>query len=140
MKEKDKRLKLQGFIKDYMAWDDTINGYVENFYKKYNVYPNILEANEFTLRRIDLAAQIYPDRIVNADTEENINECDIPYEGLSTFIAENYELEMCFDFDLAEGTFTLIFDEDPSFDGMPEDEEEEKDEGNEKLYVFKKSA
>ena len=138
--ETDKRLKLQGFISDYMVWDDTINGYVEDFYKKYNVYPNILEANEFTLRRIDLSAQMHPDRIINAETEENIEDCNIPYEGLSTFTAEDYELEMCLDFDLADGSFTLIFDEDPSFDGLPVDEEEETEERTEKLYVFKKSA
>ena len=138
--ETDKRLKLQGFISDYMIWDDTINGYAERFYEKYNVYPNILEANEFTLRRIDLAAQMHPDRIRNAETEETIKESNMPYEGLGTFIAEDYSLEMCLDFDLADGIFTLIFDEDPSFDGLPEFEDEEKEAGNEKLYVFRKSA
>ena len=138
--ETDNRLKLQGYILDYMVWDDTINEYAEKFYKKHNVYPNILESNEFTLHRIDLAAQKHPDRIINAETEETIEDCDIPYEGLSSFIAEDYNLEICLDFNLADGAFTLIFDEDPSFDGMPEIEEEEKEDGSEKQYIFKKSA
>ena len=137
---KDKRLKLTGFIQDFFVWDDTINEYVKNFYEKYNVYQNILEANEFTLQRIDLIAQKNPDRIVNAETEENIKQSSIPYEGLSTFIAEDYELEMCLDFNLADGSFSLIFDEDPDFSGeeIPDfDENEEKT----KIYHFdKKSA
>ena len=138
--ETDKRFKMHCFFSDYINWDDTINEYVGKFHKNHNVYPNILEANEFTLRSIDLAAQMHPDRIVNNETEENIEVSNIPYEGLSHFVAENYCLEMCLDFDLAEGAFTLIFDEDPSFDGLPEYEEEETEEKTEKLYVFKKSA
>jgi len=45
---KDTRLKLKGKINDCAVWDDTIDLHVEKFYKKHNVYPNILLANEFT--------------------------------------------------------------------------------------------
>ena len=138
--EHDKTLKLQGFISDYMVWDDTINDYAEKFYKKHNVYPNILEANEFTLNRIDLVAQKHPDRVVNSDDGGTIETSNSSYEGLSCFIASEYSLELCLDYQLANGTFMLIFDENPDFDGLPEPEQEEKEEGKERLYIFKKSA
>jgi len=138
--ENDKRLKLQGLISDYMVWDDTINDYAEKFYSKHNVYPNILEANEFTLNRIDLIAQKNPNRVVNSDDGGTIETSDLSYEGLNCFIASEYSLELCLDYQLSDGAFTLIFDENPDFDGLPKTEEEEKEEGKEILYVFKKSA
>jgi len=138
--EADNRLKLQGIINNYMVWDDTINEYAEKFYENYNVYPNILEANEFTLNRIDLAAQKHPDRIVNSDDGGTIETSNIPYEGLSAFIAEKYSLEICLDYDLPDGSFTLIFDEDPDFSGE-EIPDFEKNKEKTKIYHFdKKSA
>ena len=138
--ETDKRLKMTGYILDFFCWDDTINEYVGKFHKKYNVYPNILEANEFTLNRIDLIAQKNPDRIISSDDGGTIETSNIPFNGISTFNAEDYSLEMCLDYDLDNGTFTLIFDEDPDFSGeeIPDIEENE-----EKLIVYyfdKKSA
>jgi len=137
--ETDKRLKMHCFFSDYMTWDDTINEYVGKFHKKYNVYPNILEANEFTLNRIDLAAQKHPDKIVNSDDGGTIETSNVPYEGLSTFIAEEYSLEICLDYDLTDGSFTLIFDEDPDFSGeeIPDFEENKE---KVKIYHFEKKS
>ncbi|WP_461247413.1 hypothetical protein [Treponema sp. R6D11] len=103
------------------------------------MYPNILLASDSTYRKIDLYAQMHPDRIVtdgedgNIETIETSNE---PYNGLSLFVTEDYKLECCLDFDLQEGYFTLIFDEAPDFDGERIEEPEEQ----ENVYRFRKIA
>jgi hypothetical protein len=137
--ETDNRLKLRGVICNYTVWDDTINDFVNQFYSRYNVYPNIFLANEFTYRRIDMFAQKHPDRIIDPEGENTLETSSIPYNGISVFATESYSLEMCFDFDLTDGSFMLIFDEAPDFDGEPEPVPEEKEEGK-KPYLYTKSA
>ena len=56
-------LKLTGIITDFSIWDDTIHIYAVKFHDQYNVYPNILLASDLTYRKIDLYAQMHPDRI-----------------------------------------------------------------------------
>jgi len=132
-------LKLAGVITDFSVWDDTIHLSAVKFYSQYNVYPNILLANDSTYRKIDLYAQMHPNRIVTDGADGNIETIETskkPYEGLSLFVTEDYELECCMDFDLQEGYFTLIFDEAPDFDGEPIEETEEQ--GN--VYNYRKIA
>ena len=45
---------------------------------------------------------------------------------MSAFVAEEYSLDLCLDEQLAEGGFTLLFDEHPCFDGEPEIAEPEQ--------------
>jgi len=139
MAEDDGVLKLTGVITDFSIWDDTIHLTVEKFHDQFNVYPNILLANDSTYRKIDLYAQMHPDRIVTTNNDGNIETIETSnesYNGLSCFKTEDYELECCLDYDLQEGYFTLIFDEAPDFDGEPIEETEEQ----ENVYVFKKIA
>jgi hypothetical protein len=137
--EDDGRFKLTGFITDFSLWDDAIHLYTVKFHDKFNVYPNILLASDFTYRKIDLYAQMHPNRIRitnddgNTETIETSNE---PYNGVSYFTTEDYELECCLDYDLPEGSFTLIFDEAPYFDGEPVEEPEEL----EMIYQYRKIA
>ena len=130
-------LQLKGYIKDFAIWDDTINLYAIRFHEKYNVYPNILLASEETYHKIDLYAQMHPDRLIAPEDGENILTSNEPYTGIGDFVAENYILECCFDFNLSLGNFILIFDEAPDFSGEPEPVVEED---NGKIYQFKKSA
>jgi len=139
--ENDSRLRLSGFIFDFSDWDDTINLFAMKFHDKYNVYPNILLASDFTYKKIDLYAQKHPERIIKFDDEGNFKTIETssdPYTGLSTFIAEDYELECCIDYDLQEGYFTLIFDETPDFSGELIIDEKKEETGI--VYQFKKSA
>jgi len=132
-------LKLTGIITDFSIWDDTIHLFAVKFYNQYNVYPNILLANASTYKKIDLYAQKHPNRLVTAGVDGNIETIETsnePYDGLSRFVTENYELECCMDFDLQEGYFTLIFDEAPDFDGERVEESEEQ----EKVYTYRKTA
>ena len=129
-------LRLTGIITDYTVWDDTINLYAGKFHKQFNVYPNILLASDFTYRKIDLYAQMHPERLVEHDGTETLETSDEPYDGISYFTTEDYELECCLDYDLPEGSFTLVFDEAPDFDGEPVEEREEQ----EGVYVFRRIA
>jgi len=132
-------LKLTGVITDYSIWDDTVHLSAVKFNKQYNVYPNILLTNVSTYKKIDLYAQKYPNRIVTAGTDGNIETIETsnePYDGLSHFVTGDYELECCIDHDLQEGYFTLIFDEAPDFDGEPIEEVEER----EKVYAYSEIA
>ena len=132
-------LKLTGIITDYSIWDDTIHINVLKFHEIYNVYPNILLACDFTYRKIDLYAQMHPDRIQTNDDEGNIETIETsnePYNGLNCFTTEDYELECCLDYELQEGYFTLIFDETPDFDGEPAQKPEEA----ENVYQYRKIA
>jgi len=132
-------LKLVGVITDFSVWDDTIHLTAVKFHSQYNVYPNILLANDSTYRKIDLYAQMHPNRIVTSDDDGNIETIETsnePYNGLSSFVTEDYELECCMDFDLQEGCFTLIFDEEPDFDGERVEESEEQ----ENVYNYRKIA
>jgi hypothetical protein len=132
-------LKMTGIITDFSIWDDTIHLFAVKFYNQYNVYPNILLANDYTYRKIDLYAQMHPDRIRIFDDDSNfetIETSNEPYNGLSHFATEDYELECCMDYDLQEGYFTLIFDEAPDFDGEPVEKREEQ----ENIYTYRKIA
>jgi hypothetical protein len=132
-------LKLTGVITDFSIWDDTIHLFAVKFHNQYNVYPNILLANDSTYRKIDLYAQMHPNRIVTADINSNIETIETsnePYNGLGHFATEDYELECCMDYDLQEGYFSLIFDEAPDFEGEPVEKPEEK----ENIYTYRKIA
>jgi hypothetical protein len=59
-----------------------------------------------------------------------------PYLGISYVTIEDYNLECCLDYDLTEGSFALVFDEAPDFDGEPVEEPEEV----EGVFYFRKSA
>jgi len=134
--EEDNRLILKGFILDFTEWDDTIHIFALKFHQRYNVYPNILLASDSTYRKIDLYAQMHPERLIDPDGEDTIETSSCPYEGLSYFTTSDYTLECCLDYDLTEGNFTLIFDEDPDFGGEPVEKGEKPD----NVYVFRKSA
>ena len=129
-------LHLTGTILDFSKWDDTINLYAQKFHAQFNVYPNILLACNFTYRKIDLYAQMHPDRLVESDGIETIETSDIPYQGISYFTAEDYNLECCLDYYLPVGSFTLVFDEAPDFDGESVEEPEEVGD----VFYFRKSA
>jgi hypothetical protein len=131
----DNRLIMKGSILDFAEWDDTIHLTVLKFHQKFNVFPNILLACDDTYRKIDLYAQMHPDRVRDQD-HESILSSDTPYEGISFFTTEDYNLECCLDVELTVGNFTLIFDEDPDFDGEPLPVPENM----ENVYKFRKIA
>jgi hypothetical protein len=114
---------MSGHITDFTSWDDTIHQKAAAFYVKHRVYPNILLASTQTYRKIDLYAQMHPNRLVNQEDSCTLENSNQPYEGLSCFVGPGYTLEFCQNEALAEGKFTLIYDETPDFDGEPQEED-----------------
>jgi hypothetical protein len=129
-------LTLTGVITDFSIWDDTIHIFVVKFHKKHNVYPNILLACASTYQKIDLYAQMHPDRLIDPDGIKTIETSNEPYHGISEFLTDDYSLECCMNYNLQEGYFTLIFDESPDFDGEPI----EKPDVIKNVYKFRKTA
>jgi hypothetical protein len=123
-----------GLITDFSQWDDIIHETATQFKKQYLVYPNILLASQETYRKIDLNAQIHPERLQYEDDVGDFETSPIPYDGLSSFVGPDYTLEFCQEPDLYDGHFTLVYDETPDFDGEPE---EEPNEIPDKSYIYR---
>jgi hypothetical protein len=123
-----------GIITDFSQWDNIVHETTTQFKKQYLVYPNILLASQETYRKIDLYAQMHPDRLRHEDEEDDFEISSSPYDGLSSFTGPGYTLDFCQDPDLSEGHFTLVYDVAPDFDGEPVEEPEETPD---KSYVYK---
>lgn len=103
----------------WSAWDDAIARAAELFRNLYSVYPNILLANDVTLRRIDMIAE--KSRFKNESGEKAKGGM---YCQVSGFVAEDFELMFGIDEKLTDGQFSLIYDSDPNDDGEPVPEED----------------
>jgi hypothetical protein len=111
-----------GFIGDYSRWADTIHEGILRFFALYKVHPNILLASGATFDKIDNYLKRYPVNLVFSGEGD-----PPPFDGLSSFVDENYEIEFCLDADQGENYFILVYDETPDFDGenIPESTGEE---------------
>ena len=100
---KNKTKQSYGTIDDFSEWDYIIHEYIEDFYKKYNVYPNILVTSEKTYKKMN-------DHVKLFYSNEGIQ--DISYY----FTSSKYKLRFCVDSGIKENSFYIIFDEAPEFD------------------------
>ena len=118
-------LKMICSISDYSTWDDTIHEHACKFFKSYSIYPNILLASKITWQKIDEYANLFkPENIKKSNTDiidDEENNGDI--KSISTFTTSSYSLEFCLDEKANADYCILIFDEDPTFDGEPCDED-----------------
>lgn len=105
-------------IDDYMLWDDEVFAAVQEFYKRKNIYPNILLANSKTFAKIDVSVKEYgtASLVYEGDEEESPE-----FDGLSGFTANDFSLTFCLDETVADDYFCLIYDSNPSFDGEEKD-------------------
>ena len=108
----------KGRFTNYSSWADTLHNKVLDFYEKRGVYPNILLASDKTYDKITEYEQDKPEnRVWEGDGEPE------EFTGFASFGTSEYRLEFCIDNELKTGTFRLVYDEDPTFDGedLPED-------------------
>jgi hypothetical protein len=121
-KTKGMIFKEFGFIDDYSHWANIIHERVLSFFSLYRVHPNILLASGATFDRIDGYLKQYPENLVFSGEGD-----PPPFDGLSAFVGEDYELEFCLDTDQKVNYFLLVYDEAPDFDGeeIPEPNGEE---------------
>ena len=114
----DGRLKMVCHLDDYTVWDDIIDEHVTKFMEKWSIYPNIALSAKETWEQIDAAANfLHPENIGRPiallDSGEIMPDF-CPVSGLTT---EDYHIEFCIDEKGKSDYITLIFDEDPTFDG-----------------------
>ncbi|GHV93342.1 hypothetical protein AGMMS50268_38450 [Spirochaetia bacterium] len=120
MQEESKVFKEFGFFGDYSKWADVINKKATAFYTLYRVHPNILLASGATFDKIDDFLRLHPENLVYG------GEGTAPtFDGLSSFVGADYELEFCLDADQKDHYFILIYDAAPDFDGESEPEADE---------------
>jgi len=121
------RLTLNGFILDFNEWAEIIYSFVEKFYKKYNVYPNILLASDPTFNKISFYAQIHLETIFILEDDGSSKNMDMDeYSGVNRIVFSDCILDFCIDYEATLGNFILMWDQDPDFSGEPIPEEEEK--------------
>jgi hypothetical protein len=111
-----------GFIGDYSRWADVIHDGILRFFALYRVHPNILLASGATFDKIDNYLKRHPANLVFSGEGD-----PPPFDGLSSFVDGNYEIEFCLDAGQGENYFILVYDEAPDFDGenIPESTGEE---------------
>lgn len=106
-------------INSWKRWDDEINSAVYEFHNAFSIYPNILQANLTTLKRIDIAANKKKIKSLDGSPVPEVSCC-----GISGFVSDDYELDFCRDDKLPDKHFSLIYDSDPDDDGEPVPEED----------------
>lgn len=108
-------------LKRWSQWDDEIHQAVQDFHGRFDLYPNILLANQVTLQRIDMASKNEHKR----DNTGNAPEEDA-HASITSFTGAGYEFFFALEEKLADKAFVLIYDSEPDGDGepLPEDNED----------------
>ena len=113
-------MKMTCHLDDYTVWDDIIDEHVKKFLKKWSIYPNIALSARETWEKIDTAANfLHPENIGRPIAVLGSGEIAPDFCPVSGMKTEDYHIEFCIEEKGASDYITLIFDEDPSFDGEP---------------------
>ena len=114
----DGRLKMICYLDDYTIWDDILDEHVTKFREKWSVYPNIALSAKETWEQIDAAANfLHPENIGRPTAVLCGGEIVPDFCPVSGMTTEDYHIEFCIDEKGKADRITLIFDEDPTFDG-----------------------
>jgi hypothetical protein len=102
-------------------WNDIIHTSSLDFYTQFHFYPNYLLANFHTFSQIDFIANIRPDMKANVIKHNEPVEPDEEIGiGLFTDKVCGFELQFCYEDEMSDKEFILIYDDEP-------DEDEEDD-------------
>jgi len=119
---------------EWTKWSDTLASSINDFYKTYTFYPNILEANDHTLSQFDFLTNVRPDERLRVSGKDDISGITkLPAETeeikLNSFsFYDAADLDFAVDNQLADKEFRLIYDDEPEWDeaeipvGCPEEE------------------
>jgi hypothetical protein len=122
----------------WTQWTHTLADAIDDFYKIYRYYPNILEANDHTLSQFDFLVNINPDErqhVVQDDDVTGITKLPDKTENivLNSFDYCNIaDIDFAIDNQLADKAFRLVYDDDPEWDTPEWDQPEIPDECPEK--------
>lgn len=116
----DGKLKMIFHLDDYTVWDDILDEHIRKFRRKWSIYPNIALSAEETWEQIDAAANfLHPENIGRPAAVLSGGELAHDFCPLSGLTTEDYHIEFRIGEKSAADYVTLLFDEDPSFDGEP---------------------
>ena len=114
-------------VKKWTDWHNVISSSTDNFYDIYGLYPNILIANNHTYSQIYFMINIIPNAKksvfhIDDQTQEHIPVHDDEQIEINGYEAENYALTFAVDNEIADKSFTLMFDDNPDWDDDNSDE------------------
>jgi hypothetical protein len=113
-------MKMTCHLDDYTVWDDILDEQVKRFRKKWSIYPNIALSAKETWEKIDSAANfLHPENIGRPAAVLCTGETEHEFSPISGLTTPDYRIEFCIEEKGASDYITLIFDEDPTFDGEP---------------------
>ena len=113
---------------EWTTWSDTLAVAIKDFHSVYTLYPNILEANDYTFSQFDFLVNINPYERECVRLEDSItgamklpNQAEII--SLKSFDCQNADINFAVDNQLADKQFRLIYDDEPEWDEqvIPED-------------------
>jgi len=118
---------------NWTEWNSALAKTIDDFYKSYSVYPNILEANRYTFSQIDFLINVIPGERQNLHRKnELLNQTMKPAEteevGIVAYESDNANVDFAIDENLDYKEFRLIYDSDPEWEdvtiiGIPFDKE-----------------
>ena len=106
-------IKRTYYIRDFKKWDETVYKKSMMFYRKYNVYPNILQASIETLDKIDKVAN--PENLQTEDRQRELFYLDEDIKTVTNFETSNFKLDFCINEQLKRHRFILIYDREPIY-------------------------
>ena len=113
----------------WTKWNDTLADAIDDFHIVYTLYPNILQANDYTFSQIDFLVNIIPDerqKVVKVDDVKGTMSIPNKTENIA-LQSFNYcdlaDIDCAVDNQLTDKEFRLVYDDEPEWDEqeMPED-------------------
>jgi len=109
-------------IGKWTEWSETLANAIKDFHITYSLYPNILQANDYTFSQFDFLVNINPaerQQVVVEDDLTGIMKLPNKKENiiLSGFDFRNLaDIDFAVDNQLTDKEFRLVYDDDPEWD------------------------
>jgi len=105
----------------WTKWSSALADAIKDFYSTNTLYPNILEANEYTFSQFDFLTNIMPDERQNVVIEDSLaGTRSLPNCSekilLSGYNNNDADIDFAVDNQLADKEFRLVYDDDPEWD------------------------
>ena len=113
----------------WTKWSDILADAIDNFYTTHSLYPNILQANDYTFSQFDFLVNIMPDEKQKVVREDDVTgTMELPDKTEDIYLksfdyCDLADIDFAVDNLLADKEFKLVYDDEPEWDEpeMPED-------------------
>ena len=115
------KFEKQYKFETWNEWNHIIHFSAKDFFEQFHFYPNYLLANHYTFSQIDFIANIRPDINVYETDESTGKDYLMDKEkgiGIGTFTDKDcgFEIQFCYDDEMTDEDFNLIYDDEPDED------------------------